>query len=105
MGTECGQDRGEFLFLFLFFPGIGRQGLLQHQEFRKILGSDGGPCPGRKTAGKVILKVSVPVDFVSVHASRLACLMLPLYGSHSDGSPPPQLSPGRGQEQEKLWTL
>lgn len=36
-----------------------------------------GTLPRRKTVRKGILKVSVPVDFMSVHALRLVCLMLP----------------------------
>ena len=53
-----------------------------------------GTLPREESAGKVILKASVPVDFMSVHVWRLACLMLPLHWPHSDWPPPPNSPQG-----------
>lgn len=83
MGPECGKYRGEFLFQEQVCKGY-----CSTRNWGRFL-AEIGTLPREETTGKVILKASVPVDFMSVHVWRLACLMLPLHWSHSDWSPPP----------------
>lgn len=84
------------------FPGKAGKVPCSTRDLGRFLAELGGPGQGGKLLEKSFEKASVPGDFMSVHAWRLARLMLPLHRSHRLVPTPSKRSPGWGQ---KLRTL